>query len=71
MRICHNDLTLVSSLLTAQSEAEANFGNPSVYIEKYIEKPRHIEVQIIADRRGMYCSLAKGTAVSEEAPETA
>ena len=42
MRICHNDLTLVSSLLTAQTEAEANFGNPNVYIEKYIERPRHI-----------------------------
>ncbi|MDP2941624.1 MAG: acetyl-CoA carboxylase biotin carboxylase subunit [Candidatus Omnitrophota bacterium] len=52
MRICHNDLTLISSLMTAQAEAEANFGNPSVYIEKYIEKPRHIEIQILADRYG-------------------
>jgi len=59
MRICHNDLTLVSSLLTAQSEAEANFGNPSVYIEKYIEKPRHIEVQIIADRQGHVLQLGE------------
>jgi acetyl-CoA carboxylase, biotin carboxylase subunit len=59
MRICHNDLTLVSSLLTAQSEAEANFGNPSVYIEKYIEKPRHIEVQIIADRLGHILQLGE------------
>ncbi|MDD5129008.1 MAG: acetyl-CoA carboxylase biotin carboxylase subunit [Candidatus Omnitrophica bacterium] len=59
MRICHNDLTLVSSLLTAQSEAEANFGNPSVYIEKYIEKPRHIEVQIIADRFGHILQLGE------------
>jgi len=59
MRICHNDLTLVSSLLTAQSEAEANFGNPSVYIEKYIEKPRHIEVQIIADRQGHILQLGE------------
>lgn len=59
MRICHNDLTLVSSLLTAQSEAEANFGNPSVYIEKYIEKPRHIEVQIIADRSGHILQLGE------------
>jgi acetyl-CoA carboxylase biotin carboxylase subunit len=59
MRICHNDLTLVSSLLTAQSEAEANFGNPSVYIEKYIEKPRHIEVQIIADRMGHVLQLGE------------
>ena len=52
MRICHNDLTLISSLMTAQAEAEANFGNSSVYIEKYIEKPRHIEIQILADKYG-------------------
>ncbi|MEW6101811.1 MAG: acetyl-CoA carboxylase biotin carboxylase subunit [Candidatus Omnitrophota bacterium] len=52
MRICHNDLTLISSLMTAQAEAEANFGNPNVYIEKYIEKPRHIEIQILADKFG-------------------
>ncbi len=50
MRICHNDLTLMSSLVTAQTEAEASFGNPNVYIEKYIEKPRHIEIQILADK---------------------
>jgi acetyl-CoA carboxylase biotin carboxylase subunit len=50
MRICHNDIRLISSLMTAQAEAEANFGNPSVYIEKYIEKPRHVEIQIITDK---------------------
>jgi acetyl-CoA carboxylase biotin carboxylase subunit len=50
MRICHNDLTLISSLMTAQAEAEANFGNPNCYIEKYIEEPRHIEIQILADK---------------------
>jgi acetyl-CoA carboxylase, biotin carboxylase subunit len=59
MRICHNDLTLISSLLTAQTEAEANFGNSSVYIEKYIERPRHIEVQIIADRAGHVIQLGE------------
>ena len=52
MRVCHNDLTLVSSLMTAQAEAEANFGNSNVYIEKYIEKPRHIEIQILGDKFG-------------------
>jgi acetyl-CoA carboxylase biotin carboxylase subunit len=52
MRICHNDISLVSSLMTAQTEAEANFGNPSVYIEKYIESPRHIEIQVLADKYG-------------------
>ncbi len=52
MRICHNDITLISSLMIAQQEAEANFGNANVYIEKYIEKPRHIEIQILADEYG-------------------
>ncbi len=52
MRICHNDIRLVSSLMTAQAEAEVNFGNASVYIERYVEKPRHIEIQIIADKHG-------------------
>jgi acetyl-CoA carboxylase biotin carboxylase subunit len=52
MRICHNDIRLVSSLMIAQQEAEANFGNSNVYIEKYIEKPRHVEIQILADKHG-------------------
>ncbi|MCM8795954.1 MAG: acetyl-CoA carboxylase biotin carboxylase subunit [Candidatus Omnitrophica bacterium] len=52
MRICHNDVRLISSLNLAQAEAEASFGNPNVYIEKYIEKPRHIEIQILADKYG-------------------
>ncbi len=50
MRICHNDIKLASSFIIAQAEAEANFGNPSVYIEQYIEKPHHVEIQILADR---------------------
>ena len=52
MRICHNDVRLIGALLTAQREAEAAFGKPDVYIEKYIERPRHIEVQLLADRHG-------------------
>jgi len=52
MRICHNDITLASSFMTARSEAEANFGNPNVYIEKYIDKPRHVEIQLLADQYG-------------------
>jgi acetyl-CoA carboxylase biotin carboxylase subunit len=52
MRICHNDVRLIGALLTAQREAEAAFGNPDVYMEKYIEKPRHIEIQILADKYG-------------------
>ncbi len=52
MRVCHNDVRLVSALMTAQAEAEAAFGNPAVYIEKYLEKPKHIEFQILADSHG-------------------
>jgi acetyl-CoA carboxylase biotin carboxylase subunit len=59
MRICHNDIRLISSLMTAQQEAEVNFGNPNVYIEKYIEKPRHIEIQIIADKYGHILQLGE------------
>jgi acetyl-CoA carboxylase biotin carboxylase subunit len=59
MRICHNDLTLISSLMTARSEAEANFGNSSVYIEKYIDKPRHIEIQVMADKYGHFLHLGE------------
>jgi acetyl-CoA carboxylase biotin carboxylase subunit len=59
MRICHNDITLISNLMIAQQEAEANFGNPNVYIEKYIEKPRHIEIQILADKHGRTLHLGE------------
>ncbi|MDD5005634.1 MAG: acetyl-CoA carboxylase biotin carboxylase subunit [Candidatus Omnitrophica bacterium] len=57
MRICHNDVRLISALMTAQAEAEASFGNPDVYIEKYIDEPRHIEFQIIADNYGRVIHL--------------
>ncbi len=59
MRVCHNDVRLISALLTAQREAEAAFGNPDVYIEKYIEKPRHIEFQILADQYGHVVHLGE------------
>ena len=59
MRVCHNEIKLVSSLMIAQKEAEANFGNASVYIEKYVEKPRHIEIQILADRNGRVLHLGE------------
>ncbi len=52
MRVCHSDVRLVSALLTAQNEANASFGDSEVYIEKFIENPRHIEVQIAADNYG-------------------
>jgi len=59
MRICHNDVRLVSALLTAQGEAEAAFGRPDVYIEKYFPKPRHIEFQILADNFGHIIHLGE------------
>lgn len=51
MRVCHNDVRLIGAFLTAQSEAEAAFGNPAIYMEKYIDQPRHIEFQILADEK--------------------
>ena len=59
MRVCHNDVRLIGALLTAQREAEAAFGNPDVYIEKYIEKPRHIEFQVLGDRHGQVIHLGE------------
>lgn len=52
MRVALNDLALKSALQQARAEAEAAFGNGDVYIEKYVEHPRHVEVQIIADHHG-------------------
>ena len=79
MRVCHNDVRLVSALMTAQAEAEAAFGNPAVYIEKYLEKPKHIEFQILADTHGhivhLYerdCTIQRRhQKLLEEAPSTA
>jgi len=59
MRICHNDVRLISALMTAQTEAEKAFGNPEVYIEKYISEPRHIEFQILADNYGRIVHLGE------------
>jgi len=52
MRICHSDVRLVSAFLTAQSEANAAFGDSDIYVERFIQNPRHIEVQIAADDYG-------------------
>jgi len=52
MRVAHNDVSLVHNFLAAQAEAGAAFRNSAVYIEKYIEKARHIEIQILADQHG-------------------
>ena len=52
MRVAANELVLKTALSQAQQEAQAAFGNAGVYLEKYIERPRHVEVQIIADHHG-------------------
>jgi acetyl-CoA carboxylase biotin carboxylase subunit len=52
MRVAGNDLALQSALQQAQAEAEAAFGNGAVYLEKYVEQPRHVEVQVLADSHG-------------------
>lgn len=52
MRIVRSLDELENAYLTASHEAETAFSNPSVYIEKYIEEPRHVEIQIMADRFG-------------------
>jgi acetyl-CoA carboxylase biotin carboxylase subunit len=52
MRIAHTPIALSSALATAQAEAEKAFGNAGVYIEKYIENPKHVEVQILGDEHG-------------------
>jgi acetyl-CoA carboxylase biotin carboxylase subunit len=52
MRVVHNDMNLRSAFSSAQAEAKAAFGDGSVYLEKFIAEPRHVEVQVIADQSG-------------------
>ena len=52
MRVVHTDISLANAFSTARAEAESCFGNPAVYIEKYVEEPRHVEIQILADEHG-------------------
>lgn len=52
MRIAHTDLALIQAFTTARREAEAAFGNPQLYLEKYVERPRHVEIQLLADQKG-------------------
>jgi acetyl-CoA carboxylase biotin carboxylase subunit len=52
IRVAHNEDDLTRSLRVAQSEAQAAFGRGDVYLEKYLEEPRHVEFQILADGHG-------------------
>mgnify|MGYP001567674859 CR=1 FL=1 len=52
MRIVHQEEDLENSMQTAQREAQSSFGDSSVFIEKFVTKPRHIEIQLIADNHG-------------------
>jgi len=57
MRVARNDISLKSGLKAAANEAEKAFNNAGVYLEKFIEKPRHVEVQILADNHGKVLHL--------------
>ena len=76
MRVVHADSNLLSSIQITKSEAKAAFGDATVYLEKFLEKPRHVEVQVLADKQGNAihlfdrdCSLQRRhQKVLEEAP---
>ncbi len=59
MRICRSDDDVETNMNLCQSEAQNFFGNPDVYAEKYLENPRHIEVQILADQYGNVVHLGE------------
>ncbi len=52
MRVVHTEAALNSAIQTTQSEAKAAFGNEQVYMEKFLENPRHVEIQVLADGQG-------------------
>ncbi|GBL45656.1 biotin carboxylase of acetyl-CoA carboxylase [Sulfuriferula multivorans] len=52
MRVVHSDGALLNAVAMTQAEAQSAFGNPVVYMERYLQKPRHIEIQVLADEHG-------------------
>ncbi len=76
LRVAHNEISLVNSFFTARAEAETQYGTADLYLEKYLEKPRKIEFQLLADEHGNIihlgerdCSLQRQhTKLIEEAP---
>lgn len=59
IRIAHNKEEFVKLFMAARTEAEVSFGNPNVYLEKMIQNPRHIEVQVLGDKHGNYVHLGE------------
>ncbi|MBX3724951.1 MAG: acetyl-CoA carboxylase biotin carboxylase subunit [Xanthomonadales bacterium] len=52
MRVVHTEAALLNAIVTTRREAQAAFGNPQVYMEKFLEHPRHIEIQVLGDGQG-------------------
>ncbi|MBI3817876.1 MAG: acetyl-CoA carboxylase biotin carboxylase subunit [Planctomycetes bacterium] len=59
MRVAHNDVSLINGFHQARAEAEAAFKNAGVYLEKFIERPRHVEIQVLGDREGNLVHLGE------------
>jgi acetyl-CoA carboxylase biotin carboxylase subunit len=59
MRVARNDVSLVQGFMAASAEGEASFGNPDLFLEKYIESARHVEVQVIGDKHGNVCHVGE------------
>lgn len=59
MRVVHHESELINALDITRNEAQAGFGNPAVYMEKYLVKPRHIEIQVLADEYGNVVHLGE------------
>ena len=59
MRVVHSEASLTAAITVTQAEAGSAFGNDVVYIEKFLERPRHIEVQVLADNHGNVVHLGE------------
>ena len=59
MKVANSDKEMEKAFMTARAEGKANFGNDEVYIEKYLQKPRHIEIQVFGDGKGTAVHLAE------------
>jgi len=59
MRVVHSEATLIHSVSVTRAEALAAFGNDQVYMEKFLERPRHIEFQVLADHYGNVICLGE------------